>query len=247
MGSTKSGVSVLGSPKLCLCICAVLLALWALPAYSALTQVYQTSHLGEKDLESGLDINPLDPGNTIDGTPEILDSIYGSWVRIDDTVDQIWMDLNGGIDVKAIYASFDQQLGYSLDETDGDPIIWLDDIGGDDSDRIDAVGEIGSLDIVPDSDLFVWIRGNNDTDNINYSRDSLNGGKDRMVTYRILTDLSNDDLTNTYVIAWEDLTDDDFNDLVVEVTGVKPIPEPATIALLGLGMAGLLRLRRKQR
>ena len=59
---------------------------------------------------------------------------------------------------------------------------------------------------------------------------------------------------NEYVIAWEDMpiaiSDRDYNDLVLTITlgGENIIPEPTTVLLLGMGLAGVAaqRLRRKE-
>jgi hypothetical protein len=59
-------------------------------------------------------------------------------------------------------------------------------------------------------------------------------GHDHMVTFRILN--SDGSFTGRYALAWEDRllagSDKDYNDLVLEVTAV---PEPASLAVAGLG------------
>jgi hypothetical protein len=90
-----------------------------------------------------------------------------------------------------------------------------------------------------------------------YSDDALNPGSlDHMVSFQGKGDLvtlpglnSGNWVSNEYILAWEDLEagDNDFDDMVVMVESVQPVPEPTTMGLMGLGLIGLMLAARRKK
>ena len=93
-----------------------------------------------------------------------------------------------------------------------------------------------------------------------FSNTSLNGDNmsDHMLAYQgidvdtiQLADLAAGLWTsNEFVLAWEDVTaskaDFDFNDMVLMVESVQPVPVPAAVWLFGSGLLGLVGIARRK-
>lgn len=180
------------------------------------------------------------------GPNGILDFLYfgeDNLVRVSDDFDQIWRSLNGEAQAFAKYAKNIQNFGYidstdplrefqSLFEVEVEGLIFGDDF----------LAELPSL-----SKFEFVLNSPTNSENFWSSDPFWNDGNDHMVTFKVIGGPFFDPSTVTYVIAWEDLPglgDRDYNDLVVEVRGVKPIPEPHTLLLLGLGLMVLAMAKR---
>jgi PEP-CTERM motif len=71
---------------------------------------------------------------------------------------------------------------------------------------------------------------------IAYTLDLLNSGAPRVLAY-------NQD--SNFAFGYEDYTDNDYQDMVVKVESIRPVPLPGTLALLSLGLVGAGFLRRR--
>jgi hypothetical protein len=232
----NTGKAVLGA--------LAVLCLAALPAFAIYTQVNPNPG-GEPNLYA-----------VGGGGPGIMEAIYVNFQRVDDNIDQQWWHLVGpNAGLIAVYAGNGNNL-YTANPVTGaldqaNPIVAGQ--GG-----FMGRNPVNFVGFNPLNQPFVFADKTAGANGFTatgswYSAPALNGvDGDHMVTFRVWgNDTSGNPIpANTYVIAFEDLSlriaDKDYQDLVVEVQGVAPVPDGGfTLSLLGAAIAGLTLVRRK--
>lgn len=184
----------------------------------------------------------------------IMEYLYGNFTRVNDANDIQWTGIQIGVSLDAAYAGASQSLFITAPVGSN---ISSEMLGSSSSSSVPSRSSNIVL-FTPGSQPFLFLDEANG--NMAYSDPTLNSGKDRMVTFAVTGYMSDPgkadnvfttfaDGTTHYVIAFEDGNDNDYNDFVVELSGVSPVPEPRTIIagaflLLPLGISALKILRK---
>jgi hypothetical protein len=197
------------------------------------------------------------------GLREVMTELYGkgNFARVDDAYDNLWSyDNLNGLGEAQFEAKFSAvgkaTFGYfsGAKSAKFNPLFSVKGYGF--ADQANPVTADLTVDKTRDPFRFGAFFGSGRVGKLYSSEEEQNFfDLDHMVTFQILKDGKG---TGTYALAWEDarfLGDRDYQDLVVQVTGVKTfnsppspvlVPAPAAMALgsLGLGFVGWLRRSR---
>ncbi len=157
--------------------------------------------------------------------------------QVSDSLDNLWIETKGQVLLEVRYAGFNQALGYRYNGRD---TVLISNISNG-----YPYNNLSVYINVPNGGPFSWV---DITDGGRwYSNDLLNSdNKDHFIAFTT----PNTPNAGEYILAFEDLRnlgDKDYNDLIVKVTQVAPVPEPSTLLLVGAGIIGVCLTRKRFR
>jgi hypothetical protein len=189
--------------------------------------------------------NPSDELNLY----EIYNAVYGTSFTSNADLDAFQVDMetfNLGntisvtLEAEARYAGSTERFGW-YEPTGGGPVTETELFHVTDSGLL--TGYTATINPVADFGFFLTAVGGRANGNHWFSQDARNGGEEHFLVYST-------PVAGQYLLAWEDLrlrtSDLDFQDLVLTLDFGPVIPEPATVLLFGMGIAGMAMARRRQ-
>jgi hypothetical protein len=207
-------------------------------ATAALTYIHDA--LDQLDEPNLIGTNPF-PGNL---NPSVLETLYGesNLRRVDDSADIAFKHTGTQATVRAVaqFSDIVRLLNYSTSAGTWQNVVQIFGFNQGYNPQFGAAPIFRSI----SGPVFI-LQAEHDS----VSDPRKNYGKtDMMVTFEIIgTSGHPNNHVGNYITAWECFfgTDDDYQDLVFELGGAVPVPEPGTGSLALVGLFSLALFRRR--
>jgi hypothetical protein len=217
----------------------------SLDAAAAYTPIYDAHHLDEPSL---IGVNPF-PGHI---SPSVLETLYGeaNLRRVDDRYDIAFR--HSGVEATVtIVAHFGGRGGMALFFLPNRQPLVLNPnlITSFVAPSVGGYRPAVPAGVIPlaESGLVFGLQANSS----GFSDPALNQfAFDRLVTFEVIGNVGRpDNVVGNYVLAWDLPTnrDGDYQDVVYEISGARPIPEPSSCLSLATAILAFLRVRRPLR